>query len=293
MGNTQSKEINDEPQSLKLYDKLLTMGFEDKISFEAAHKFKNNFDKAVEYILKYKEKTKKSKIFNSRSIEKQIYYVERITFILFEYQKFIQQRNKRGIYELIVSNYPNNNSISSFLMDYHLFVTNIDNKQYFEDNKCNINKCNYVKRGYRCSKIDNNIRKQLYHGQTDEINIALSQILDSTHNILYHSFDMGFRVNINKIDEKNDNNNNDSVFSVKLENIKKILAVRTKDFNAIRPDLNDNKSNDIKVKTFSKFVIDNEYNDEEEKKDNNKHQKFDFGKRYYYHKYYKNNKTVN
>eukprot|EP01084_Bolivina_argentea_P074024 134301_1 len=46
-------------ESLKLYERLLTMGFEDNISLKAAHKFKSRLDKAVEYILKYQNNNDK------------------------------------------------------------------------------------------------------------------------------------------------------------------------------------------------------------------------------------------
>eukprot|EP01084_Bolivina_argentea_P074026 134303_1 len=60
-------------ESLKLYKKLVRMGFEDNISLKAAHKFKNRLDNAVEYILKYENNNNKKNDESEKHVTQDLY----------------------------------------------------------------------------------------------------------------------------------------------------------------------------------------------------------------------------
>eukprot|EP01084_Bolivina_argentea_P166278 288716_1 len=50
MGNKTSDNSNAKTDELKVYQQLLSMGFDDKLSFEASQKFQGNINQAIEYV---------------------------------------------------------------------------------------------------------------------------------------------------------------------------------------------------------------------------------------------------
>eukprot|EP01084_Bolivina_argentea_P265024 449101_1 len=70
MGNrnsTTNKTSTDDQNIIKMYSRLINMGFDDAKSMKAANKYPNNLNKAIDYINndKYDSKTKKTEILNS------------------------------------------------------------------------------------------------------------------------------------------------------------------------------------------------------------------------------------
>ena len=127
------------------------------------------------------------------------------------YGSFIKERNgknnnkgsdNRDIYERISVLYPNGN-IDPFVADYSNFVNNMNKNDCYQDNKCDITNCGYIARGYRNERAlvdgDKDARKKLYHSQNNEINIVIAQMLDCAHNVLFHIFDMGYKVKMDDI----------------------------------------------------------------------------------------------
>lgn len=261
------------------------------------------------------------KLSSNDAIEDGSFYHKRIEAVLDIYQGFIQHRNELNandnntddadsIYEKISKFY--HGKIDGFMMDYVRLVSNENaDDKYIVDSGCNIDKCEYIGRGYRNIRrlLDggNKSRKELYHREDKEINIVLSQILDSMHNLIHHSYDMGFKLKPNDIKEieqqieqkQSDNNNNDNnddeeeeetkgddydddeetnTFNLKFDKIKKLISSRKHHFETIRPDLknDDTKADNTKNEKVNKFVI-------------NTSGKFSFGKRFHYHPYYKIN----
>ena len=80
---------------------------------------------------------------------------------------------------------------------------------YFEDGTCDLSTCSFIGRGYRDRNNSSSLASisSMYHGQKNNLNIIISQILDTAHNVLYHTFDMGLKIKMNDIN--NNNNNND------------------------------------------------------------------------------------
>ena len=146
-----------------------------------------------------------------------------------------------------------------------MFINNIDNDNNYKHDKCIMNNCNYIGRSFRdFDKMNNSqSRHKLYHSQNKEINIIISQILDSLHVMVYHSFDMGYKIKRDESDnikyqvqhstndqekeeKKGDDDDDDDdglTFSSELKEIKKKIITQKNKFKKVRPDYN-NKNGD-------------------------------------------------
>ena len=202
-------------------------------------------------------------------------YLERINKLLAEYD--LSKNKKNGMVERLCNLYPNND-VNKFVMDYIQYVEHMDDNKVYSQNmgdqqQCDLNHCIAIKREYRNrSEYDSdfNKRRTLYNGYSEEIEIAILQMMDSLHSIKYHLFDMGLRLNVNK--------------EWKQQNIKQIinkLKEKRNRFNKIRKDRKCNSG--INNKFVTKIF-------EGEKKGQNEEERkmatYSFGFKYYYHDQY-------
>eukprot|EP01084_Bolivina_argentea_P273635 466159_1 len=252
-------------------------------------------DKLIQHIDEYKSQPDEIfDIFNESKMNHGTYYIDRVKYILRVYNTFIDNAkhratNSQDIYDLITSCYYNKD-IDLFVKDYDDFVSNIDKLNYFvaEQKNCKLQNCTFIGRAYRdvslCSKNIQH-RKTLYHSQDDEKRIVIIKMLDILHNVLYHTFEMGLRCKINKLNEiKSDNDECD--LSKTIHAMKKEINVRKKYFMSIRPDMNNNKNNKKQTNINNKFVT-NIMNDDR----SDSMVSYSYGVRFYYHDYYKDNEN--
>eukprot|EP01084_Bolivina_argentea_P186112 320854_1 len=221
------------------------------------------------------QQSKTTTIFSKTAVADKTLCIDRIKFILNIYVEFIKdcERNNnhanQGMYSKITTLYASDN-IDSFILDYNFVVTNTNENNYYLDGECNIDECNFVVRNYRnvhqLEQDNGNARSKLYHSQTIEKDIVISQILDCVHNLIYHSYDMGY-----KLDQETKQNDLDFKYDETITEIMAIIRAKKDHFAGIRLDISDEN-----IINKQRFVV-------------QVSNKFCFGFRYYYHSYYKNN----
>eukprot|EP01084_Bolivina_argentea_P206397 352413_1 len=261
MGNKASKQYELSSDSLKTYAQLINMGFDEKISMDAAKRYNKNMDKCIDYIT---TKDKISKSSAKKDENDTCTYKSRIDTLLKLYQQLeIDQHNKKedGIHNFVLKQYENNDGISGFVKDYSDYVQNIDN---------------------------------VYREHINVTHLYTHQMLDQLHICKYHLIDFGLRYiaddeikdNANHIEHKND---------IQLYQMTKSLRIKRNRFEKLRRECDDHKSNDnnhmyINSDLSNKFVT--EILNLDNKTNNCKsYSEYSFGIRFYYHDYYKNNQT--
>ena len=208
-------------------------------------------------------------------------YIQRINHVL-KINESMENENDQGInepkthqdiYDKLNKYYEDKGGMNQFVLDYHHFVSNIDNETSSASSKCDISSCNHVKRNYRDQSIfdhDNKKRFELYEHSTSEQSVVIQQMLDIIHVSKYHLTDLGFRAQRN-LHDKNDRNNTDNYEWIK---------------NSIIPKM------DLSRSSGSKFIT-KVMDDDDNENDQARYPKYSSGIRFFYHPYYKNNQARN
>eukprot|EP01084_Bolivina_argentea_P145580 255139_1 len=232
----------------------------------------------------------KNKLFLSQNMNVKNNYIKRIDFLLNIYQQFIGNNGKfenyDDVYALISGYYPHL-KIDYFINDYHKYVQNIDKNNLYKQHhgKCNLESCLYVQREYRDPKIydaNNEHLCKLYHNCKTEQSIVICQLLDALHVNKYHLIDMGMRymhnIDDNAVDVDEKTNVDKRLFAMK-----NALSEKLTKFGKVRNDINN---------TFNKYLTQPLNNDNDDNKTNHEFIPYDFGFRFYYHNFYKHNKST-
>eukprot|EP01084_Bolivina_argentea_P084699 153137_1 len=218
MGNSSSKSpSHTNPKQLQTYQALLNMGFDDDTSFQAAQRFRDNIQKAVEHILTNQntmksahtmnkvpaqEEKHKSNIFDDTACtcdRSDCDSIKRVKSLLVLYNNNIKDPSSflDELNEQIDTDY----TITHIINDYvHIVQIHCDTDENFEDIyaslniRCKLDKCIGLRRNQRHEKLKNT------NGITD--------LMDQIHSYLLHTFDTGCR--LTKRERQILNNNNDS-----------------------------------------------------------------------------------
>eukprot|EP01083_Nonionella_stella_P145636 456719_1 len=254
---------------------LLIMGFGSNISLDAVKRYGTNIQACINYMkdeqehAEEQEEEEKSTTSKESKEDDAQTYKERIDALLEEQKSKHQQDvwSKESIYELVDRQYANNNGIDGFIEDCGEYSVNIDGVYAKEMGKCDMDTCPYIKREYRNRSIyDTNGKKRLrlYSHCESERSVVIQQFVDQMHINKYHLTDIGLRCT------KHVYGNADVT-----DNYNEVTRKR-KRFNKI---------NNNDAGKSSRFVTQVLADDEDE----SKHDKYTFGIRFYYHKYYEHN----
>eukprot|EP01083_Nonionella_stella_P282290 960614_1 len=121
-------------ESLKVWQQLMRMGFDDNIALDALKKNAANIEKCINYILKQKAQEE------IKTNEKQT-YKERIDNVLrlIEPQRQLQAQDIYGF--IVEKEYANNNGINGFIADCGEYALNIDSIYADNVKKCRMEGC--------------------------------------------------------------------------------------------------------------------------------------------------------
>ena len=236
---------------LNTYQQLISMGFEDDISFKAAKKYKN-VNEAISFILLDQEG--KSAANNNNTT-----YKDRIN-------KIFNIDTNGDIYDIIINKeYLYNGGINQFIIDHGKYMKDIDlNKEHINyDGLCDFANCLCIKREYRNINIydNNNIERfKLYNNAKDENGVIIQQLIDQLHFVRYHLIDSGYGINIKEEEKKENITNN-----VPNKQLRKQIFIKRERFNKITNHKNvTNKSNKFVTEMYMNnngvVVVDEEHN---------------------------------
>eukprot|EP01084_Bolivina_argentea_P141172 248108_1 len=178
----------------------------------------------------------------------------------------------------------------SHILHHHLNKRNNDNnlqfysvyKQVTKYIKCNIKQCEQYTRNNRIRERDNHIQKH------NEEAIFYINTLDTIHCNLLHSYDQGFKINSYNYDDKTYSNHKSEYNDTKLNSLRTHIIDKRKYLERIAGH------DRIQNNKFTSDFSDNNNNGNitekiQSENDMIKFTKFNFGHRFYYWIWYKNN----
>eukprot|EP01083_Nonionella_stella_P187872 691328_1 len=252
MGNVLSKEQQLSDESSAILQKLVSLGFDSSVSFKSVTYYGPNIRECIDFVLKQHMNGNATK---------------RVDCLLALQRLKNEQHISYDIYELITKVYASSNKggIQDFIRDCGQYAMSIDMDNI---HKCDMATCEYIKREYRNKNIyDKNTKKRfkMYGHCKSEQSVVIQQFLDQIHINKCHLSDIGLRY-----DAHSDTKDNTA------DMYRQVISKR-KRFNKLRNDhVNTSKSNKFVTQVL---VEDCNYTP------------YSFGVRFYYHKYYANNKS--
>eukprot|EP01084_Bolivina_argentea_P234419 394668_1 len=262
MGNTNSQTVDNDGTSLRMYSRLINMGFDDdSMCMEAADSYPKNINKAIDYILKHKQKmiskqnenTKqenKQQNLNDTHIEfntaendcNQISECPALNILLdtlkmYQVYKNDENNQREKMMEYFITN--KRNVITSYhhILSQHLNEDRIGKKESddaFETiyNKivienalcCDIQGCQILKRNHR-KREEDQISKQ---------EMIFVNILDAIHCFFLHSVDIGFRIIDTRIEINDEEKTENEYLDQQMIKIRKYLHARRKNLTRVR-----------------------------------------------------------
>eukprot|EP01083_Nonionella_stella_P260704 888549_1 len=133
--------------SLKAWQQLMQMGFDENISLDAVKRKGTNIAKCINYILKQNsnKKTPRKPQEEIKTDDTQT-YKDRIDRVL-----RVAGSQEQDIYGLVEKEYAKNNGIHGFIADCGEYAMNIDSIYADNVNKCPLEQCKCIKRELDCN----------------------------------------------------------------------------------------------------------------------------------------------
>eukprot|EP01084_Bolivina_argentea_P285146 488916_1 len=304
--------IKEENKMNAAVKRMKSMGFEETRARLSLIKSNCNVQAAVNNILYPPSNKRPISIDNHTCDISNCQSFKQIRTILQKYQLFIisnQQNNKRTTGSTVVNineiyGYEYNNT--KLLNDFnHLLLKHGKNQQFeniynllirsfndkWTDSICNTSRCLIIRRHYRDRKLanvdDKTLLDELYF-DCDEKEIVQQQLLDRIHCHYFHSYDTGY-----KIRQQDINNLQQNELEVKVQNNDEVISGRDSHLINIG-DIIQREKNKIKKISGLEVLCNNKdkFMLETGNEVNKTSDVFSFGYRYFYWDYYKNNKDI-
>eukprot|EP01083_Nonionella_stella_P144570 451580_1 len=198
MAQDTSKQTELVEDSLKIWQQLMTMGFDGNIALNAVKRYGTNIQKCVSYILTQNNNAPQKLKPEIKTCDTQTYKdrIDELIAVLRVIELQRDQLQAQDIWGLVEKEYANKNGISAFIQDCAEYAMNIDSIYADNVNKCALEECECIKREFRDRKIyDKNDKKRfkLYSHCENEKSVVIQQLVDQIHINKYHLTDIGLR----------------------------------------------------------------------------------------------------
>ena len=183
------------------FQKLVKMGFDDKLSMQSVQKYHDKIEHCIEYILQQQSQKLASSPSSKAAVTTYKQRIDDILDIQSKMDNTQQQKQQydanKDIYDVIAEYYSSKGGIGIFFTDYEQYIDNLDKHKLYkgeeDDMKCDMMKCKSLFRNFSSRKH----RLSVYSFCNDDKSMVIQQHIDILHVLKHHLINIGARAEEN------------------------------------------------------------------------------------------------